>query len=114
MASELWTCSIRPCPPRAGPRRHYRGKPLKSEAKFGSDTEAGVRPHNEVVPSESAGVEITLHLYQYAAFINLSDGAGDASRLVCVVCRERVLRVASRISTSGEAIDFRPVKLPGG
>ena len=31
------------------PKTHYRGKPLKPGAKPEATTEAGVRPHNEVL-----------------------------------------------------------------
>ena len=49
------------------PKTHYRGKPLKSGAKPEARTEAGVRPHNEVLFLESAEIR--------------TDGAGDASGL---------------------------------
>ena len=81
------------------PKTHYRGQPLKSEAKPEATTEAGVRPHNEVLfllagvrdPAPGSG----------------ADGAGDASGLESASFSRA--DVASGISgaTSGEAIDFR-------
>ena len=73
------------------PKTHYRGKPLKSEAPE-ARTEAGVRPHNEVLfLLNLLGYEI-LHLEQ-------ATRRGWSLRRF----RERVLPSA----TSGEAIDFR-------
>ncbi len=71
------------------PKTHYRGQPLKPGAKPEATTEAGVRPHNEVLfLLNLLGYEI-LHL---GRVLKISRAG-----------------VASGISgaTSGEAIDFR-------
>ena len=94
-----WTCSIRPCPPRAGPR-HYRGKPLKPGAKPEATTEAGVRPHNEVLfLLNLLGYEI-LHLGR--VLMEQATRRGWSLRRF----RERVLRVASRALRQGRRLIF--------
>ena len=79
-----------------GPRRTIGAKPLKSEAKPEATTEAGVRPHNEV-----------LFLLQSAGVRDPAPGSGaDVSRRRVEAeslrrFRERVLRVASRALRQG-------------
>ena len=82
------------------PKTHYRGQPLKPGAKPEARTEAGVRPHNEVLfLLNLLGYEI-LHLGR--VLMEQATRRGWSLRRF----RERVLRVASG-ATSGEAIDFR-------
>ena len=94
-----WTCSIRPCPPRAGPRRTI-GAPLKPGAKPEARTEAGVRPHNEVLfLLNLLGYEI-LHLGR--VLMEQATRRGWSLRRF----RERVLRVASPLRQRRRS-DFR-------
>ena len=82
------------------PKTHYRGKPLKPGAKPEATTEAGVRPHNEVLfLLNLLGYEI-LHLGR--VLMEQATRRGWSLRRF----RERVLRVASRRYVR-EAIDFR-------
>ena len=72
------------------PKTHYRGQPLKPEAKPEARTEAGVRPHNEVLfLLNLLGYEI-LHLGR--VLMEQATRRGWSLRRF----RERVLRVASR------------------
>ena len=83
------------------PKTHYRGKPLKPGAKPEATTEAGVRPHNEVLfPAESAGV-------RDPAPGSGADGAGDASGLESASFSRAAVASGVSGTASGEAIDFR-------
>ena len=83
------------------PKTHYRGKPLKPGAKPEARTEAGVRPHNEVLfLLNLLGYEI-LHLGSGA------DGAGDASGLESASFSRAAVASGVSGAASGEAIDFR-------
>ena len=82
------------------PKTHYRGKPLKSEAKPEATTEAGVRPHNEVLfLLNLLGYEI-LHLGR--VLMEQATRRGWSLRRF----RERVLRVASRALRQGRRLIF--------
>ena len=82
------------------PKTHYRGKPLKSEAKPEVTTEAGVRPHNEVLfLLNLLGYEI-LHLGR--VLMEQATRRGWSLRRF----RERVLRVASRALRQGRRLIF--------
>ena len=82
------------------PKTHYRGKPLKSEAKPEARTEAGVRPHNEVLfLLNLLGYEI-LHLGR--VLMEQATRRGWSLRRF----RERVLRVASRALRQGRRLIF--------
>ena len=83
------------------PKTHYRGQPLKPGAKPEATTEAGVRPHNEVLfLLNLLGYEI-LHLGRVLMEQATRRGLESASFSRA--------GVASGISgaASGEAIDFR-------
>ncbi len=82
------------------PKTHYRGQPLKSEAKPEARTEAGVRPHNEVrFLLNLLGYEI-LHLGR--VLMEQATRRGWSLRRF----RERVLRVASRALRQGRRLIF--------
>ena len=82
------------------PKTHYRGKPLKPEAKPEARTEAGVRPHNEVLfLLNLLGYEI-LHLGR--VLMEQATRRGWSLRRF----RERVLRVASRALRQGRRLIF--------
>ena len=73
------------------PKTHYRGKPLKWEAKPEATTDAGVRPHNEV--------RFLLNLLAYEILHLGRVMMEQATRRGWSLRRfhERVLRVASRV-----------------
>ena len=82
------------------PKTHYRGQPLKSEAKPEATTEAGVRPHNEVLfLLNLLGYEI-LHLGRM--LMEQATRRGWSLRRF----REWVLRVASRALRQGRRLIF--------
>ena len=82
------------------PKTHYRGKPLKPGAKPEATTEAGVRPHNEVLfLLNLLGYEI-LHLGR--VLMEQATRRGWSLRRF----RERVLRVASRALRQGRRLIF--------
>ena len=82
------------------PKTHYRGKPLKPGAKPEARTEAGVRPHNEVLfLLNLLGYEI-LHLGR--VLMEQATRRGWSLRRF----RERVLRVASRALRQGRRLIF--------
>ena len=83
------------------PKTHYRGKPLKPGANPEATTEAGVRPHNEVLfLLNLLGYEI-LHLGR--VLMEQATRRGWSLRRF----RERVFASGISGATSGEAIDFR-------
>ena len=82
------------------PKTHYRGQPLKPGAKPEATTEAGVRPHNEVLfLLNLLGYEI-LHLGR--VLMEQATRRGWSLRRF----RERVLRVASRALRQGRRLIF--------
>ena len=82
------------------PKTHYRGQPLKPGAKPEARTEAGVRPHNEVLfLLNLLGYEI-LHLGR--VLMEQATRRGWSLRRF----RERVLRVASRALRQGRRLIF--------
>ena len=82
------------------PKTHYRGNPLKPGAKPEARTEAGVRPHNEVLfLLNLLGYEI-LHLGR--VLMEQATRRGWSLRRF----RERVLRVASRALRQGRRLIF--------
>ena len=82
------------------PKTHYRGKKLTPELKSGARTEAGVRPHNEVLfLLNLLGYEI-LHLGR--VLMEQATRRGWSLRRF----HERVLRVASRVLRQGRRLIF--------
>ena len=82
------------------PKTHYRGQPLTPGAKPEARTEAGVRPHNEVLfLLNLLGYEI-LHLGR--VLMEQVTRRGWSLRRF----RERVLRVASRALRQGRRLIF--------
>ena len=82
------------------PKTHYRGKPLEPGAKPEATTEAGVRPHNEVLfLLNLLGYEI-LHLGR--VLMEQATRRGWSLRRF----RERLLRVASRALRQGRRLIF--------
>ena len=82
------------------PKTHYRGQPLKPGAKPEATTEAGVRPHNEVLFLLNLLGYGILHLGR--VLMEQATRRGWSLRRF----RERVLRVASRALRQGRRLIF--------